>query len=247
VEIVLEMHFKRLIEGQSAFDLFQGVLPNDHSRNVSAADLAAVGVDQLTSRARVLDLGCGAGNSIDLFKQLAPEAVWHGVDIEDSPEVRSRTREDATFTTFDGTNLPYMSESFDLLYSCQVLEHVREPDCLLRDACRVLKPGGLFVGSVAYLEPYHSLSIFNFTPYGVMRTFQDAGFEVVELRPGVDAPSLMLRQAFLGSRFLEPIFRGSPFNGVLGLVGKATRLQHRHINFLKLQFAGHIGFLARRT
>jgi len=241
------MPFKNVIERQSAFNLFQSVLPKDHSRQVTAADLARVGVRQLPERAKVLDLGCGEGNSIDLFKRLAPEAVWHGVDIGDSPEVRSRTLQDANFATFDGTNLPYESDFFDLLYSRQVLEHVRAPDALLRDAVRVLKPGGIFVGSVAYLEPYHSFSIFNFTPYGVMRTFQDAGLEVLELRPGVDAPSLILRQALLGPRIFKPLFRWSPMNGVVGLLGRVTGLQHQHINFLKLQFTGHIGFVARRT
>lgn len=40
------------------------------------------------------------------------------------------------------------------------------PESLLADVTRVLRPGGAFVGSVSCLEPYHSFSYWNFTPYG---------------------------------------------------------------------------------
>lgn len=45
----------------------------------------------------ILDLGCGTGASIDFFQKIVPNARWIGVDIEDSPEVNSRTRNDAEF------------------------------------------------------------------------------------------------------------------------------------------------------
>ncbi len=177
------MFVRKLIERQSAFTPFRSVLAEDHSKQVTAEHLARAVLRELDGNPRVLDLGCGEGDSQDLFKATNVRALWFGVDIDDSSEVRARTRQGGNFATFDGVNLPYRDASFDLVFSRQVLEHVRHPDRLLQDVARVLKPGGRFVGSVSYLEPYHSRSIFDFTPYGVMRVFEEAGLDVLELRP----------------------------------------------------------------
>jgi SAM-dependent methyltransferase len=240
------MPVRKFIERHSAFALFRPVLAEDHSKQVSADHLARTALNQSRGEAKILDLGCGEGDSQELFNSINDQALWFGVDIADSSEVRARTRQDGNLVTFDGVNLPYRDACFDLVFSRQVLEHVRYPDRLLGEVVRVLKPGGRFVGSVSYLEPYHSRSIFNFTPYGIMRVFEEAGLDLLELRPGVDGPSLILRQMFMGSRLLEFCFRYSPLNLTIGLLGRMLALRHKHINFLKLQFAGHVGFSAQR-
>jgi hypothetical protein len=127
-----------------------------------------------------------------------------------------------------------------------VLEHVRYPDRLLPDVTRVLKKGGLFIGEVSYLEPYHSYSVFNFTPYGLSRVFADAGLELRELRPGIDAYSLITRQLLGGPRALDFLFKRSPMNSMIGLMGTVAMLPPPMIGFLKLQYAGQFCFLATR-
>lgn len=141
------------------------------------------------------------------------------MDIEDSPEVRARRHTGGAVATFDGTNLPFRDGAFDLIYSHQIFEHVHHPDRLLRDIARDLGPGGRFVDSVSYLEPYHSYSIFNFTPYGVMRVLQDAGLELEALSLGIDGPTLIARQVFNRARFFQAFFRHSPFNLAIGGLG----------------------------
>ena len=132
-----------------------------------------------------------------------------------------------------------------MIYCNQVLEHVRYPDQLISSAFRVLKPGGLFIGSVSYLEPFHSYSIFNFTPYGTAKVFTDAGFNVTELRPGTDGYSVITRQLLNRSKLLKPVWG---FNGIyllVRLLGAICDLSHQELNFLKLQFAGQIVFTAK--
>ncbi len=167
-------------------------IPADHSRPVLADHYAG----RLRAK-RVMDLGCGAGDSVDLFRSVDPEVSWVGVDIERSPEVAERIRADAEFVTFDGRRLPFDDGSFDLVYCKQVLEHVEHPRDLIAEAARVLRPGGHLAGSTSQLEAFHSYSIFNWTPYGFTRVAEDAGLEVVELRPVIDGFTLV---AWRGAR-----------------------------------------------
>src|SRR6185295_11388109 len=109
-------------------------IPADHSRPVLADHYAA----RLRAR-RVMDLGCGAGDSVDLFRSVEPGVDWVGVDIEESAEVAGRTRGDAEFVTFDGRRLPFDDASFELVYCKQVLEHVEHPRDLIAEAARVLR------------------------------------------------------------------------------------------------------------
>jgi SAM-dependent methyltransferase len=228
--------------GDDLGDLLGPRIPGDHSRQVLADDYAA-----RLRPARVMDLGCGAGDSVDLFRALDPELDWVGVDIEDSHEVSGRTRADAEFVTFDGQRLPFEDSSFDLVYCKQVLEHVEHPHELLREVARVLRPGGSFAGSTSQLEAFHSRSIFNWTPYGFTVTAEEAGLEVVELRPVIDGLTLVAWRALGLPRFFHRWWaRESPGYRVIELAARVARLDARTRNQIKLVLAGQFAFLARR-
>ena len=228
--------------GDDLGDLLGPRIPGDHSRQV-LADRYATSLRP----ARVMDLGCGAGDSVDLFRVLNPDVHWVGVDVEESPEVNGRTRSDAEFVTFDGHHLPFEDASFDLVYCKQVLEHVERPHELLREVARVLQPGGSFAGSTSKLEAFHSRSIFNWTPYGFTLIAEDAGLEVVELRPVIDELTLVTWRALGLPRFFHRWWaRESLGYRVIELASRVARLDARTRNQIKLVLAGQFAFLARR-
>jgi SAM-dependent methyltransferase len=224
-------------------------IPGDHSRQVVADDYATrfLSRNDRPAAPRVMDLGCGQGDSVDLFRRLEPAVRWTGVDLERSPEVDERTREDAEFVTFDGTYLPFETNSFDLVYCKQVLEHVRRPEPLVREVARVLAPGGWFAGSTSQLEAFHSRSISNHTPYGLTLMVEEVGLEVIELRPVIDGITLVAwRTLGLPSFFYRwwgP--RESPLNRVIELAGRACRLDARTRNQIKLTLCGQFAWLAK--
>ncbi len=244
--VALMKTIKQIIVSQEIYKPILPYIPDDHSRLQAIHGYIEKIFSEAPDIAAVLDLGCGEGDSIDLFRKVNPEIRWHGVDIEGSPEVKKRKRTSDLISSFNGINLPYPNHYFDLIFCHQVLEHARNPDALINDVFRVLKPNGFFVGSVSYLEPYHSFSIFNFTPYGIVRVFEDAGLDLKEIRPGGDAWLLINRQLLNRSDLLKPLWNHNVMYGMISLIGCVFRLGHRERNCLKIQFSGHLVFMAKR-
>jgi SAM-dependent methyltransferase len=171
------------------------IVPQDHvdqfnSRKMIDILLKKIRNDKIE---KVLDLGCGDGRAYDWLVERIPNLNYLGIDINDSPEVSSRTRTDCLMQSYDGQNIPQSDSTFDLCFTNQVFEHVRYPEKVLLEINRVLRPGGFFVGSLSYLEPYHSYSIYNFTPYGWYSLCLDNGFVVINLAGGVDGLSMINR------------------------------------------------------
>jgi SAM-dependent methyltransferase len=228
--------------GDDLGELLGHRIPTDHSRPVLADDYA----HRLRAR-RVMDLGCGTGDSVDLFRSVDPEVEWVGVDVERSPEVSERTRADAEFVTFDGRRLPFEDAGFGLVYCKQVLEHVEHPHELIGEVARVLEPGGHLAGSTSQLEAFHSRSVFNWTPYGFTRVAEDAGLEVLELRPVIDGFTLVAWRALGLPRFFHRWWaRESPPYRLIELAARAARLDVRTRNQIKLTLCGQFAFVARR-
>jgi len=104
------------------------------------------------------------------------------------------------------------------------------------------------VGSASQLEPFHSRSTFGYSPYGLTKLFERSGLDVLELRPGIDALTLILRRGLGGPSYFErwwPL--ESPLNRVIGLFARVRRLDPASTNAIKLLFCGQIAFTARRS
>jgi SAM-dependent methyltransferase len=229
------------------WDLMEAYIPDDHARQMTSWDVAHDVLQRDSLPERVLDLGCGSGGSIDLFRSVSASIEWVGVDIESSPEVEARVRSDGTFYTYDGVRLPFADGSFSFVYSHQVFEHVREPEPLLRDITRVLAPGGLFVGSTSQLEPYHSNSLFNYTVSGFAQLVKDAGLEPVEFRPSIDGITLIKRSFEGRPEHLTKFFaEESPLNQEIEAWGHQSGRRPALVNSRKLQFCGQFAFIVRR-
>ena len=124
----------------------------------------AAGKDSL-----MLDLGCGD----TVHRQVCERAgfFYVGVDI-DNPKAQYLA---------DAHALPFRDDSFDFLLSISVLEHIQFPFVVAREAYRVLRPGGLFVGSAAFLEPFHGNSFYHQSRLGILNTLLYGGFEILQV------------------------------------------------------------------
>ena len=222
-------------------------IPNDHSHQAGRMyfPTRVIGLDD--NIMNVLDLGCGPGNSIDFFRKINPNIKWSGLDIEDSPGVKARTRTDGDFYTYDGIHMPFEVNQFDLIMCNQVFEHVRYPEGLMKEIYRVLRGEGHFVGSTSYLEPYHAYSINNFTPFGFYTLLKSSKLRPVEIRPGIDSLTLIaaygLRWYNLPDRWWE---KESPLNRIVDFSGWIFGKDNNWINTVKLYLCAHFHFWARK-
>jgi ubiquinone/menaquinone biosynthesis C-methylase UbiE len=117
----------------------------------------------------VLDVGCGHQPYRALLLSRAARVV--GVDI---PSERYGGHDVA----WDGVALPVADASVDHVLLTEVLEHCPDAGGVLREAFRVLRPGGRVFLTVPFLWPLHDSPYDEqrFTPFALTRLLADAGF-----------------------------------------------------------------------
>lgn len=87
----------------------------------------------------VLELGGGNGYQAGIIASWGCDVV--SIDVPDSPHAETYY----PVQSYDGVNIPYADESFDLVFSCAVLPFIKDLPPVLRETHRVLKPGGLAI------------------------------------------------------------------------------------------------------
>jgi SAM-dependent methyltransferase len=106
---------------------------------------------------RILDAGCGGGGMPVSFAEEAQSLA--AIDL--TPRFRNagtrlaaeRGVRNVSFAVADGMFLPFRRESFDLVLSHAVIEHVADAARYLRECRRVLKPGGrMYLSTAPYLS-----------------------------------------------------------------------------------------------
>jgi SAM-dependent methyltransferase len=90
---------------------------------------------------RLLDIGCGAGGLLEAARKHG----WQGQGVDVSSHAANHVR-GLGFEVFEGElhEAAYPSGHFDVVTAAELLEHIFEPQALVREVARILRPGGLF-------------------------------------------------------------------------------------------------------
>ncbi|MBU1342649.1 MAG: class I SAM-dependent methyltransferase [Proteobacteria bacterium] len=202
-----------------------------------------------------LDLGARDSN----FKQFIIDQGYDyvGIDINAHPSLD---------IVGDGCMLPFDENSFDCVVLAQVLEHVFDPQKTVSEVSRVLKPGGVMVGGVSFLEPYHK-SYFNISHRAIEDIISKTGLNNICIEAGVTGVVLIMGRILgmfgsnnltLFSTVTRLIF---PIKYILKLGYFMMRVKNRikrrdsdefeknikdHYESISLSIAGHILFYAKK-
>lgn len=190
---------------------------------------------------RILDVGCGPGNTLDRLS-----AYGQGVGMDYSGDAVEYCRSRGYRRVFVGAApaLPVAEETFDLIVSIDVIEHVEDDAAAVGEAFRALKSGGLYVLTVpAFMILWgdHDELYFHHRRYRVpqiRKLVQGSGFRIEKLsyfEPAFFLPMLVFRRL---KRLLGPGHRKDDFiwvpgwlNAILGSMIGAERYWLRWLDF----------------
>jgi glycosyltransferase involved in cell wall biosynthesis/SAM-dependent methyltransferase len=165
---------------------------------------------ELAPPGRLLDVGCGGGH----FMEAARTAGWRpvGSDLSHEACVTARDVAGAPAVNGDAEALPFRAGTLDAVALVNVLDHTTRPRAVMREAARVLRPGGLLIvrvpngafhpawarllGRLGPLarwrgwDAYPILHVFAFGPTALRRLVERGGFEVLAtLNSGLASPA----------------------------------------------------------
>ena len=108
----------------------------------------------------LLEVGCGRGEFLRNFKNLGLSV--YGCDLSD--EVKDYLKDfDIKITDVDKQPLPYNDNSIDIIFSKSFIEHLYYPENFLKEAMRILKPGGLLLTLTPDWESNYKIFFDDFT------------------------------------------------------------------------------------
>ncbi|HSU55765.1 MAG TPA: class I SAM-dependent methyltransferase [Candidatus Dormibacteraeota bacterium] len=145
-------------------------------------------------RGRVLDVGCGRGWLLQQFRK----AGWdvHGTELSEQAARYGREALGLPIETGSLEDVSFPANHFDAITMWHVLEHVPEPAVMLKEVCRVMKPGGVLLVSVPNFGGVEA------------RFFKDKWFHLDVPRHVTHLSSKTLRAALNEAGFLDVHWSG---------------------------------------
>lgn len=180
-----------------------------------------VALEDLPSESKVMEIGCGAGQFIRAIKKYRPDLHCLGSDISETAiEVARKIERNrkldhviawkgeevsvppiVEYTLSSQNKLPYVDSSLNAVLIFDVLEHVENPPAIVKEVCRVLKPGGIFYAFVPCegdvtslwnwlnkislkkdLTKKHAGHINYFSRKSLIKLFTELDFKIIKLR-----------------------------------------------------------------
>ncbi|AFV23519.1 methyltransferase [Methanolobus psychrophilus R15] len=154
---------------------------------------------------KVLEAGCGIGAQTVILSRNSPQARITSIDISEDSLNKAKERaasegvSNVEFRVENIFDLPFKDESFDHIFVCFVLEHLKEPVKALTSLHRVLKKGG----TITVIEGDHGSCFFHPETEAGVKTWNN----LVEVQARLGGNSLIGRQVY-------PLLRKAGFSDV---------------------------------
>ena len=199
--------------------------------NAGMRDIAGMflSLAALPPRGRLLDIGCGSGQTMTWFERMRPG--WRSVGIDVAPEGLAAARSyGLNVLRASALDVPVASQSVDVVITLDVLQHVPLGGGdvkAISEIARVLKPGGhLFIRTNAQAFPFTPDDpVFNFHKYDpaeLRGKLSSAGLRVLRL----SRVNALLGLAEI-PREWKARHQEHSYHGILAKPGASSGLAHR--------------------
>jgi len=168
-------------------------------------------IDDSQSKKTLIDYGCGDVPYLPLFADKVAKYVTCDIDLNPRAEV----------TISPEGKVPLPDESFDIVLSVQVLEHVDDVKMYLAEANRLLEKDGLLLLSTHGQWIWHPFpkDLWRWTHEGLSCILEKSGFKIIDTMwaSGMLAYSCQLRLIYLkrfateNGLFFKFVFKGISF------------------------------------
>lgn len=143
---------------------------------------------------RILDIGCSLG----FFLKEAKKKGWQCFGLEYSEKAAEYARKQFSLRIFVGEirETPFPDEHFDVITMFSTLEHTLNPQMVIRNVYRKLKPGGLFIFKIPNIDSFeYRLSrflgkpfegfifehLYYFTPRAIKQMIEKESFKIIKM------------------------------------------------------------------
>lgn len=142
----------------------------------SSMDQMRLNLEKYTSTpCKILDVGSANISNTGCYRQLITDGYdYTGLDLGPA--------ENVDVVIDDPYVYPFEANTFDAIMCGQVLEHCKNPFKLMAECTRVLKPGGVFLGTAPFIWEQHRVPVdcWRLLPDGFVALFEDAGLRTMQ-------------------------------------------------------------------
>jgi len=149
---------------------------------------------------RVLDVGCGDGSFSLLLKEASSAREIYGIEVSpEGTELANKAGVKAFCLDLDAEDFPFEDNFFNAVFCGEIIEHLYDPDHLLEEAHRVLKPEGLLVLSTPNMAWWLSriALLVGFYPFGLNPSLRHPVGHLWELKPMRDGTPIFAGHVYL--------------------------------------------------
>ena len=137
------LYYKNKAEFEKVAPIFKNNLSENDGRYKCIENIIKNRIDQKTN-IKVLDIGCGKGAYLKNLRRAIPECEYYAVDI--SEKVMSYIDDNKIQKKCGSlTYIPYPDDYFDVVYTCEALEHAIDIESSVREMSRVTRKDGIVV------------------------------------------------------------------------------------------------------
>jgi ubiquinone/menaquinone biosynthesis C-methylase UbiE len=137
-------------------------------------------IDLIDKSGRIIELASGMSYFCQMAKIRYPESDVWGIDFSVVAKERMAHEESGlmypvNYVVGDALNTPFKDGCFDVVVSGEFIEHLEQPEDLIKEMVRLAKQGGLMIISTPHLETKDLEHLWEFEPEDILAMFEKYG------------------------------------------------------------------------